>query len=35
MPYAEKGTVEDFIVRELQRLGRKYAEPEEMKREGD
>jgi type I restriction enzyme R subunit len=32
MPYTEKGTVEDFIIQELQKLGWKYVKPEEMKR---
>jgi type I restriction enzyme R subunit len=31
MLYTEKGTVEDFIVQELQKLGWKYVKPEEMK----
>jgi type I restriction enzyme R subunit len=31
MIYTEKGTVEDFIIQELQKLGWTYAEPEEMK----
>ena len=31
MNYTEKGTVEDFIVQELQKLGWRYVEPEEMK----
>jgi type I restriction enzyme R subunit len=31
MPYTEKGTVEDFIIQELQKLGWKYVKPEEMK----
>jgi type I restriction enzyme R subunit len=31
MLYTEKGTVEDFIIQELQRLGWKYVKPEEMK----
>lgn len=31
MLYTEKGTVEDFIIQELQNLGWKYVEPEEMK----
>ncbi|MCP8308591.1 MAG: HsdR family type I site-specific deoxyribonuclease [archaeon] len=31
MAYTEKGTVEDFIIQELQRLGWKYIKPEEMK----
>ncbi|PMB76224.1 MAG: hypothetical protein C0177_07275 [Fervidicoccus fontis] len=37
MLYTEKGTVEDFIIQELQKLGWKYVEPEEMKlkRKGD
>ena len=30
MTYTEKGTVEDFIIQELQKLGWKYVEPEEM-----
>jgi len=29
--YTEKGTVEDFIIKELQKLGWKYVNPEEMK----
>jgi type I restriction enzyme R subunit len=29
--YTEKGTVEDFIIQELQKLGWKYVKPEEMK----
>jgi len=29
--YTEKGTVEDFIIQELQKLGWKYVDPEEMK----
>lgn len=31
MVYTEKGTVEDFILQELQKLGWKYVKPEEMK----
>jgi len=31
MLYTEKGTVEDFILQELQKLGWKYVEPNEMK----
>jgi type I restriction enzyme R subunit len=31
MLYTEKGTVEDFIIQELQRLGWKYVKPEEIK----
>ncbi len=31
MFYTEKGTVEDFIIQELQKLGWKYIKPEEMK----
>ena len=31
MAYTEKGTVEDFIIQELQTLGWKYVDPEEMK----
>ena len=31
MLYTEKGTVEDFIIQELQKLGWKYVSPEEMK----
>ena len=31
MLYTEKGTVEDFIIQELQMLGWKYVNPEEMK----
>jgi len=31
MAYTEKGTVEDFIIQELQKLGWKYVKPEEMK----
>jgi type I restriction enzyme R subunit len=31
MPYTEKGTVEDFIIQELQKPGWKYVKPEEMK----
>ncbi|MFH8108036.1 MAG: type I restriction endonuclease, partial [Candidatus Aenigmatarchaeota archaeon] len=31
MLYTEKGTVEDFIIQELQKLGWKYIKPEEMK----
>ncbi|MEM3490072.1 MAG: HsdR family type I site-specific deoxyribonuclease, partial [Nitrososphaerota archaeon] len=31
MLYTEKGTVEDFIIQELQRLGWKYVTPEEMR----
>jgi type I restriction enzyme R subunit len=31
MLYTEKGTVEDFIIQELQKLGWKYVKPEEMK----
>jgi type I restriction enzyme R subunit len=31
MLYTEKGTVEDFIIQELQKLGWKYLTPEEMK----
>ncbi|MEM2111899.1 MAG: HsdR family type I site-specific deoxyribonuclease, partial [Candidatus Bathyarchaeia archaeon] len=31
MLYTEKGTVEDFIIQELQKLGWKYVNPEEMK----
>ncbi|MBA7602971.1 hypothetical protein ES703_10068 [subsurface metagenome] len=30
MTYTEKGTVEDFIIQELQKLGWKYVKPEEM-----
>lgn len=30
MIYTEKGTVEDFIIQELQKLGWKYVKPEEM-----
>jgi type I site-specific restriction-modification system R (restriction) subunit len=30
MIYTEKGTVEDFILQELQKLGWKYVEPEQM-----
>jgi len=30
MPYTEKGTVEDFIVEELKKLGWRYAEPKEI-----
>jgi type I restriction enzyme R subunit len=30
MSYTEKGTVEDFILQELQKLGWKYVKPEEM-----
>ncbi len=35
--YTEKGIVEDFIIHELQKLGWKYIELEEMKlkRKGD
>jgi len=29
--YTEKGTVEDFIIQELQKLGWKYVNPEDMK----
>jgi len=29
--YTEKGTVEDFIIKELQKPGWKYVKPEEMK----
>jgi len=37
MLYTEKGTVEDFIIQELQKLEWKYVSPEEMKlkRKGD
>jgi type I restriction enzyme R subunit len=31
MLYTEKGTAENFIIQELQKLGWKYAKPEEMK----
>jgi type I restriction enzyme R subunit len=31
MVYTEKGTVEDFIIQELQKLGWRYIKPEEMK----
>ena len=31
MVYTEKGTVEDFIIQELQKLGWKYVNPEGMK----
>jgi type I restriction enzyme R subunit len=31
MLYTEKGTVEDFILQELQKLGWKYIDPKEMK----
>jgi len=31
MAYTEKGTVEDFIIQELQKLGWEYIKPEEMK----
>jgi len=31
MIYTEKGTVEDFILHELQKLGWRYVKPEEMK----
>jgi type I restriction enzyme R subunit len=31
MLYTEKGTVEDFIIEELQHLGWKYVKPEDMK----
>ena len=31
MLYTEKGTVEDFIIEELQHLGWKYIKPEDMK----
>lgn len=31
MLYTEKGTVENFIIQELQKLGWKYVKPEEMK----
>lgn len=31
MLYIEKGTVEDFIIQELQKLGWKYVNPDEMK----
>jgi type I restriction enzyme R subunit len=30
MPYTEKGTVEDFIIQELQKLGWKYVKPAEI-----
>ncbi|MBC7328465.1 HsdR family type I site-specific deoxyribonuclease, partial [bacterium] len=37
MPYTEKGTVEDFIVKELQALGWRFVEPREINslRDGD
>jgi len=31
MLYTEKGTVENFIIKELKKLGWKYVEPDEMK----
>jgi len=31
MAYTEKGTVEDFIIQELQKLGWKYVKPEEIR----
>jgi len=31
MLYTEKGTVEDFIIQELQKLGWRYVKPKEMK----
>jgi type I restriction enzyme R subunit len=31
MLYTERGTVEDFIIQELQKLGWKYVDPEEMR----